>query len=458
MKKIITLFAVFVLVACAKEKQKDYVVFSGKLTEVNDGKLTLRGLSFDKQIDINADGTFSDTLHLPYNGTYSLFLTNTQVDLYLEKDKDINVDADYSNFLETASFTGSLAEENNYVVKKAALRKELGTAAELYSLEETEFLEKSEDWNNKVIALADEFTFNTPDFKENELKNIAYSEQEFLLNYPNNHRHFTNNPEYEPSENFPAFDESADLDNATDYNFSTTYRRIVSSRFSATMMDEYNQLEDGSVSDYYNIGLKKLRDFQSQNIKDNLAKNIAYGISPSNDNSEAMYNELMSIISDESFKADLTEKYDKIKTLIKGNPSPKFDYENYAGGTTSLDDLKGKFVYIDVWATWCGPCIREIPFLKETEEEYHNKNIEFVSISIDTKKDYEKWRNFVAERELTGVQLFADDDWKSQFVQDYAIEGIPRFILVDTEGNIVNADAPRPSNPKLKELFSDLGI
>ncbi|AUP77450.1 TlpA family protein disulfide reductase [Flavivirga eckloniae] len=142
-----------------------------------------------------------------------------------------------------------------------------------------------------------------------------------------------------------------------------------------------------------------------------------------------------------------------------GKPSPEFvDYENHKGGTTSLADLKGKYVYIDVWATWCGPCKKEIPSLKKVEKQYHGKNIEFVSISIDTPKDHGKWKEMVNDKALGGVQLFADNNWKSQFVQDYKIQGIPRFILIDPAGNIVNADAPRPSSPKLIELFTSLEI
>lgn len=157
----------------------------------------------------------------------------------------------------------------------------------------------------------------------------------------------------------------------------------------------------------------------------------------------------------------LSSRYDKVSKLskLKGTQSPKFnDYENYKGGTTSLDDLKGKFVYLDIWATWCGPCKAEIPYLKAIEEEFHDNNIAFVSISIDKKEAYDKWKEMIVEKELSGIQLFADNDWNSQFIQDYEIEGIPRFILVDDKGNIVNADAPRPSNPKLKELLKELNI
>lgn len=65
-----------------------------------------------------------------------------------------------------------------------------------------------------------------------------------------------------------------------------------------------------------------------------------------------------------------------VKKIKKGNKAPDFsDYENYKGGTSSLSDFKGNYVYIDIWATWCKPCIAQIPYLKILEEEYKDKNI-----------------------------------------------------------------------------------
>ncbi len=143
--------------------------------------------------------------------------------------------------------------------------------------------------------------------------------------------------------------------------------------------------------------------------------------------------------------------------LAKGLASPKFaDYENYSGGTTSLDDLKGKYVYIDMWATWCNPCKKEIPFLQKVEKQYHGKNIEFVSISVDSEKDHGTWKKMVADKNLTGVQLYSKRD--KIFSDAYRVNSIPRFILIDPQGNIVDANAPRPSSPKLIELFDSLKI
>jgi thiol-disulfide isomerase/thioredoxin len=163
----------------------------------------------------------------------------------------------------------------------------------------------------------------------------------------------------------------------------------------------------------------------------------------------------------------MTSKIAMRETFPKGSPSPTFgNYENYAGGSMSLSDLRGKYVYFDIWATWCGPCIKEIPSLKKVEKQYEGKNIQFVSISVDEGRGYRGdkasayagWKKMIAEKELGGIQLIADNGFQSQFIKDYQINGIPRFILVDPEGNIVSADAPRPSSSELIKMFDKLEL
>ena len=157
--------------------------------------------------------------------------------------------------------------------------------------------------------------------------------------------------------------------------------------------------------------------------------------------------------------------YARNLTMGKGKPSPKFEnYVNIKGGTKSLDSFKGKYVYIDVWATWCGPCIKEIPSLQKLEKDYHKKNIAFVSISTDEsrrsggswEKAEQKWRDFVKAKNMSGVHLWSGKDF--EFQRAYQINTIPRFILIDPNGNIVDANAPRPSDPRLRTLFTSLGI
>lgn len=176
----------------------------------------------------------------------------------------------------------------------------------------------------------------------------------------------------------------------------------------------------------------------------------------------------------ERFFKTLLDNYDKMhdnivareKALAKlqtGKPAPAFvDFENYKGGKNSLSDFKGKYVYIDVWATWCQPCIAQLPFLKKLEERYKGKNIEFVSVSTDdvnkTAKTWKgvrsKWRKMVKEKQMTGVQLWAGEN--NTLDQDYLITGIPRFILIDPEGKLIEYNSKRPFDERLIQQLDTL--
>lgn len=188
----------------------------------------------------------------------------------------------------------------------------------------------------------------------------------------------------------------------------------------------------------------------SQKKADDLAKLNQAGLDP--------YFTKIQTSSIENNLKMLQQFYTQISANKKMNntKAPNFDYENASGGKTSLESLKGKYVYIDIWATWCGPCRAEIPFLKKVEDKFQNKNIAFVSISVDVDKDHDKWKNFVKEKELGGIQLFADKNWLSDFIKAFNINSIPRFILIDPTGTVIDADAARPSDPKLFEQLAGL--
>ncbi len=171
---------------------------------------------------------------------------------------------------------------------------------------------------------------------------------------------------------------------------------------------------------------------------------------------ESLTQMITSMTQQEAMMLTQMYKQRQASSKLNGLPSPSFSFENHKGGMTKLEDFKGKYVYIDVWATWCAPCRAEIPHLKKLEEQFKGKNIVFVSISIDKKQDYDKWKKFVSEKQLGGVQLLADNDWNSKFVKDYGINGIPRFILIDPNGNIMYSDAARPSSPGLASTFGEI--
>lgn len=145
--------------------------------------------------------------------------------------------------------------------------------------------------------------------------------------------------------------------------------------------------------------------------------------------------------------------------LSKGKPSPVFkDYPNYQGNRTSLDDFRGKFVYISIWKVDCDACIKEISGLKKLQQEYSDKNIVFVSLFADRMKDYDRWKKLVAKKKLPPPRLFTASGLYTPFMKDYNITKVPSHILIDPQGKIVSADAPAPTSPALKKILDEVGI
>ncbi len=118
--------------------------------------------------------------------------------------------------------------------------------------------------------------------------------------------------------------------------------------------------------------------------------------------------------------------------------------------------LAGKVVLVDFWATWCGPCIAEIPNVIEQYEKYHAKGFEVLGISLDEEKD--KVDAFVAENEIPWPIIYAGKGWQDPTAQFYGISGIPQLILIGRDGNVImlNARGEKLAE-RLAELFKDAG-
>lgn len=168
------------------------------------------------------------------------------------------------------------------------------------------------------------------------------------------------------------------------------------------------------------------------------------------------YKNFMATATEADYKAEIEEVYANYKRMEENAVAPDFNYMNIDGQSVTLKDLRGKYVYIDIWATWCAPCRAEVPFLRQLEQAYERKNIYFVSISVDKMANKDKWMSYVKEHHLSGIQLIADKDFNSEFVTQFNVNSIPRFILIDPSGRIISGDANKPSNPELRKQLDVL--
>ncbi len=164
---------------------------------------------------------------------------------------------------------------------------------------------------------------------------------------------------------------------------------------------------------------------------------------------EGFYTSLINERCDDVLNAEVKKEDKKtapIKVAQKSAPTG-FTAKTLEGKTVSLDDFKGKVVYIDFWASWCGPCRQQFPFAKELQEKFtakEKKNIVFLYISIDENE--ESWRNAIEKLEIHGYHTISPGNWNSEACKFFKISSIPRYMLIDKSGNIADENAKRPGD------------
>jgi thiol-disulfide isomerase/thioredoxin len=159
-------------------------------------------------------------------------------------------------------------------------------------------------------------------------------------------------------------------------------------------------------------------------------------------------------ITDSVYARELQKNYAMKLLLAPGQPAPGFTCVDINNNEVSLKDFLGKTVYMDFWATWCGPCRKELPKYIKLQSDYKGKNIAFVSISLDD--DRSSWEKVVKENKSEGISLIAESGRDSKVSKAYQISGIPTFVLIDKAGKIISSQAPRPSSNEIRKTLDSL--
>lgn len=156
---------------------------------------------------------------------------------------------------------------------------------------------------------------------------------------------------------------------------------------------------------------------------------------------------------------EVIERYrkdvDGIVELNNGDMMPYYPtLTDTEGNQVKLTDLLGKVTYIDIWATWCGPCCREIPYLEEVVKRFKgNDKLQFISISVDS--DLDAWHKKLDNDKPEWPQYVLSEDEQKAFMSALGIQGIPRFILLDAEGRFIQNDAVRPSDDNIDQVLNE---
>lgn len=132
--------------------------------------------------------------------------------------------------------------------------------------------------------------------------------------------------------------------------------------------------------------------------------------------------------------------------LVPGKPFPAFQAKDLTGKPLSLEQYKGKVVLVDFWATWCGPCVAELPSVLAAYEKHHTKGFDIVGISLDSSEA--KLKEFIKSKNMPWRQYFDGKGWENEISTKYGISSIPATFLLDGEGKIIARDLRGPELEK----------
>ncbi|MGJ3233801.1 TlpA family protein disulfide reductase [Marivirga sp.] len=440
---LLSITVIFLLASCNPNEENLQTSVSGKVLNPKEEVVSFRLQDTTVTVNMNKEGMFEADLPLDKANTL-VFAHGEEIStLYLRPGDQLSLTIDTEEFDETLQYKGIGAPINNFLASIVLLEDSLPSIMELASFPEDSFVMKLQ--NN--FALKEEILHNSSvedqEFMNWYLKNNEWEFYYNLLSYPN-YRSYVMKEQFEPSEEFYAYQDSIKLYDSSnlEYNYFVPY---LQSEITKKVGEKFKDKGPQDASEYVMASVEEVNSIPNDLIKEKLLfEAINTHLNRLNEEDrESILAEWKSLDPSKQKIAVVEDKLKVLASLAEGNPAPDFKYVSLEGDSMTMEDFKGKVVYIDVWATWCGPCISEHPYMEELQQQFEDDSVAFLAISIDSSP--EPWKKMVKEKELGGIHLYAEGAWEASIMQNYAINGIPRFILIDQEGKIVNANAARPS-------------
>lgn len=438
------------LQSCDKNDRMNFIQISGENNDsISEVKLKINQkfrLVREDETDINlshSNRDFSDTLKVS-EGYYDLIINDKTFLLYLENGYNLHLTINEDNIV----IDGYGKKPNKYLQKRVELEKNL-TSKNFYSyysnLNESNFLNLADSIYNLRIDLIQKSELENSKliFIEESLAKLDRAHK--FLNYP-----FTRlqiDSSYSPSNDFPETFKDVDINDERLADVPH-YSLLMFLKIIDNVAKDSIPPSDLAIR-YLNFVLNE--DLQVTNRK--LKEEIAYKtitLTMDKTKSPDKLFEIYQEFSRDSIKLkEITDKYIKLKGLTRGSVAPNIAISNENGNLISLKEFQGKVLYINFWSTYCKGCLSEIEPSKELQKRLaKHQDIRFINININS--NYDTWKKMISTKNIQGINLFANSEISKELKEVYLIQGTPRYVIVDKEGQIFDFSAKRPSNIKLE--------
>ena len=444
----IYIISLMICSSCSQTSNEPKItVFSGTITNNATKEIRIEGNDTIYKSNVDANGNFKIRFLLHKVEVFK-YTGNEFATIYFSPGDSIHVSVDAINwrtFDKTLSFSGKGNEKNNYFFRKSLLEDKLQNfvVKTLFKKEESNFINALD---SAIVILEDNFSkyqnITSPqeyDLLNVEGENIEYLKRAYILQY-----YIMKKREGEklikitPIVN--SFIENIDF-NRDEFMSLKAYQKFIIEYFKYLQFNERITNETERLS-FIMISIDEL--ISNSSFKELLVKEFLKEYFAANQFNTSILEAVKNKISSESY-AILEKIYNDEKPLEEGDAAPDFIFIDKQGMEFSLNHFKGKYIYIDVWASYCGSCLKEVPYFEQLKQDYKGQNISFVSVSLDRKEN--AWLNALKKHGMTDYQFKVEDDWSSSFVKNYNLEhyGIPYYIVIDPDGKVIKLPAPKPS-------------
>ncbi len=457
--RLVSAFSLLILfAACSGDQQSEtsnLVILSGKLHQASNDLVKIDYLNINLLVDtLDAEGAFHISFELPEASYLKISNSKQYFMLYARPGDSLYLELDMLEPYVGYRVDGDRPAENAYLMAKDSLQTLLGTIIYIDFMHESpaRYAQIRDSLMDELASLfqkhAAQSTFDSP-FIALEEAYLRYKSMHMNQMYPMYHRHLTGE-EVEEEEYMTEAEihdmESADLGLASLLSAST-YRSFVDQRIQrfAKQIEPDTTEADFTLRHYGRLltatdsllEQTEMRHYFKYKIMNSLLD--SKGPTGIDDFMEDFRAEQAPAL----YTSELEKALEKWSLIKPGNTIPTFQFVNAEGDSVSFEELKGGLVYVDIWATWCAPCLAEHPHWDRLKESYADQPISFVAISIDDSR--ELWQKVLETEEMEGHQWFTDNAWQSDFTRHFSVNSIPRFLLLDADGKIIDPKADRPS-------------